>query len=83
MQKIDKCVKCGSGAIAQAGSADVYPTSTQSVRLRVDKSPDAVFLKKSVRSTFHAFVCSSCGYVEFYADDPKALYDAFRAAQQN
>jgi len=25
----------------------------------------------------------SCGYVEFYADDPQTLYDAFMAAQQD
>jgi len=61
----------------------MYPAADQAVRLRVDKDPRAFLLKKSVRSAFHAFVCSSCGYAEFYADDPKGLYDAFLASQQD
>ncbi len=51
--------------------------------VRVDAKPSAVIFKNSVRSALHAFVCSSCGYVEFYADTPKQLYDAFLAAQQD
>lgn len=53
------------------------------LQLRVDAKPSAMILKKSVRSKLHAYVCSSCGYVEFYADDPKALYDAFLASQED
>ena len=59
----------------QAGEIDL--------QLRVDARPTAVILKKSARSKLHAFVCSSCGYVEFYADDPKELYDAFLASQED
>ena len=51
------------------------------VSLRVDADPTAMFLKKSVRSIFHAEVCSACGYVEFYADNPAELLAAFRDAQ--
>jgi len=36
-----------------------------------------------VVTTLHGFVCSACGCVEFYVDDPKALYDAFLAAQED
>ena len=84
MSRVEKCAKCGSTAIAQrAMVADRSQTSEYDLKLRVDAAPDAMMFKKSARSTVHAYVCSSCGYVEFYADDPKALYDAFLAAQQD
>jgi len=53
----------------------------QSLNLRVDADPAAIVFKKSVRSIMHAEVCSSCGYIEFYADDPAALMDAFVKSQ--
>jgi hypothetical protein len=53
------------------------------LQLRVDAKPSAMFLKKSTRSKLHAYVCSSCGYVEFYVDDPKELYDAFLSSQED
>lgn len=84
MGKLDKCSKCGSTAVAQRVMvADRNQNFEYDLKLRVDAAPDAMMFKKSARSTVHAYVCSSCGYVEFYADDPKALYDAFLAAQQD
>ena len=84
MRQIDKCSKCGSASVAQrAMVVDRTDSGELEFHLRVDAKPSAMILKKSVRSALHAFVCASCGYVEFYADDPKALYDAFLAAQQN
>jgi hypothetical protein len=53
------------------------------LNLREDAKPSALVFKNSTRSVLHAFVCSACGYVEFYVDDPKDLYDAFIAAQQD
>ncbi|HWH61147.1 MAG TPA: hypothetical protein VN682_26220 [Terriglobales bacterium] len=84
MRAVDKCTKCGSGAIAQrAMVVDRTDSGELALQLRVDANPEALVFKKSSRCGVHAFVCSSCGYVEFYADDPKALYDAFLAAQQD
>src|SRR5436305_14929570 len=83
MTRVDKCAKCGSSAVVQrAMVADRTQGGEIDLQLRVDARPSAVVLKKSARSKLHAYVCCSCGYVEFYADDPKTLYDAFLAAQQ-
>ncbi len=82
--RMDKCNKCGSSAIVpRAMVADRNQNADYDLKLRVDAEPSAMVFKQAVRSAVHAFVCSSCGYVEFYADDPKALYDAYLAAQQN
>jgi len=85
VNKVEKCSKCGSSAIAQRTMvADRAMRNVEyDLRLRVDAHPSAFMLKESVRSKLHAYVCGSCGYVEFYVDDPKALYDAFLAAQQD
>jgi len=84
MSRVDKCAKCGSSAVAQRAMAvDRTDAGELDLQLRVDAKPSAILLKKSTRSKLHAFVCGSCGYVEFYADDPKALHDAFLAAQED
>ena len=84
MAKADKCSKCGSTAIVpRAMVADRNQNMEYDLRLRVDAQPSAMVFKQAARSAIHACVCSSCGYVEFYADDPQALYDAFLAAQQD
>jgi predicted nucleic-acid-binding Zn-ribbon protein len=84
MVRVEKCAKCGSSTIAQRAMAvDRTDAGELDLQLRVDAKPSAMILKKSARSKLHAYVCSSCGYVEFYADNPKALYDAFLSAQQD
>lgn len=84
MARADKCSKCGSSAIVpRAMVADRNQNMEYDLKLRVDAQPSAMVFKQAARSAIHACVCSACGYVEFYADDPKALYDAFLAAQQD
>jgi hypothetical protein len=63
--------------------ADRTDAGELSLQVRVDAKPSAMIFKNSVRSELHAFVCASCGFVEFYVDDPKTLYDAFLASQHN
>lgn len=84
MAKAEKCSKCGSTAIVpRAMVADRNQNGEYDLRLRVDAQPSAMVFKHAARSAVHACVCSSCGYVEFYADDPQTLYDAFLAAQRD
>jgi hypothetical protein len=61
--------------------ADFTNQGERDLQIRVDRDPSAIILKKSVRSSVHAFVCSSCGFVEMYADNPHDLYEAFVAAE--
>ncbi len=82
MPRVEKCVKCGTTAIVhRAMVVHRNESQEQSLNLRVDADPAAIVFKKSVRSIMHAEVCSSCGYIEFYADDPAALMDAFVKSQ--
>jgi len=48
---------------------------------RVDGDPAALVLKDSARSKIHAYICSSCGYTELYADNPNELRSASEAAK--
>ena len=84
MRKMEKCSKCGSSAIVpRAMVVDKNQNMEYDLKLRVDAQPSAMLFKQAARCAIHASVCSSCGYVEFYADDPQTLYDAFLAAQPN
>jgi hypothetical protein len=48
----------------------------------VDRHPDRGRLERSVSTGIHAAVCGSCGFVEFYANQPGELYDVYlRAAR--
>lgn len=82
MRKVEVCAKCGSSAIVHRAMV-VHRNENQkdSLNLRVDANPAAMVFKKSVRSIMHAEVCSACGYIEFYADDPAALFSAFSESQ--
>ena len=83
MAKTDKCNECGSSAIVpRAMVADRNQNMEYYLKLRVDAQPSAIMFKQAARSAIHACVCSSCGYLEFYADDPQTLYDAYLAAQR-
>ena len=84
MPNVEKCAKCGSSAIAhRVMVVDHDQTIEENLNLRVDARPRALFLKKSALSILHAEACSACGYTEFYADDPGALFEAFSQIQDS
>jgi len=56
--------------------------SHQPVDLRVDAHPNAVFLKKSSYAELIARVCGSCGYAEFFVEEPELLLEAWRTSQE-
>jgi len=37
------------------------------------RKPDALVFKGEKETTVSAWVCASCGYIEFYADDPSTI----------
>lgn len=76
MKSTNKCPKCGSSDIATDAKAidrgGMYNTEWE-LSVATFKKPEAlVFNEKSV-SPLSAWVCLSCGYVEFYADSPEQL----------
>jgi predicted nucleic-acid-binding Zn-ribbon protein len=76
MKHTNKCPKCGSSdVIADAMAIDRSHANTLTPELTVAtfRKPNAVLFKGQQATTLSAWVCADCGFVEFYADSPKAL----------
>lgn len=73
-----ECIKCGSNKIIpnakvlDRGHLNVPSDLTVSV----DQNPNALIFKDRIYSGVFAKICGECGFLEFYAKDPKALYEA-------
>ena len=73
-----RCLKCGSDSsipgvrVIDRGDAN----GREPLELGVTTKPDAVLFKGEVRVQTVARVCGDCGFVEVYATDPAALWDA-------
>lgn len=70
--KSGECPKCGSQEVLP----DVriidrgYPVDGE-LRVEAQARPMALILKGKTKSTLRAWLCGSCGYVEFYSMDPE------------
>ncbi len=73
-----RCLKCGSDAmipdvrVVDRGQNNYRHESELGLQAR----PDAILFKHEVRVGTWAQVCGDCGFVEMYAADPPALWDA-------
>ena len=74
-----RCLKCGSDAVVPGvrvidrgdGNSRRHPHE-----VGLATNPDAVLFKGEVRVATTARVCGDCGFVEVYATDPGAIWDA-------
>ncbi len=72
------CLRCGSDSIIP----DVRPVDRGEANARyvtevgIVTNPAALMFKGEVRSETRAQVCADCGFVEVYAVDPEALWNA-------
>ena len=80
MKHTNKCPKCGSSdVIADVKAIDRSPGRNESsprapeLTVATFRKPDAVLFTGQQVTTLSAWVCADCGFVEFYADSPKAL----------
>ena len=75
MKKTGRCPKCDSTSLVKDAKAvdRGHAGSEAELTVATQRRPDALVFKGTVRSTLSAWVCLGCGYVEYYADDPKAL----------
>lgn len=75
MKRTNKCPKCGSrDVIADAKAIDRAHYSAQTdLSVATFSKPDAMLFKGQLTTTLSAWVCTDCGYLEFYADDPKSI----------
>lgn len=73
-----RCLKCGSDAVIP--NVQVIDRGDANARKPLDlglaTKPDARVFKGEVRVQTTASVCGDCGFVEVYATDPAALWDA-------
>jgi predicted nucleic-acid-binding Zn-ribbon protein len=71
-----KCPKCGSAKqIRGVRAIDHEPGIFKSaLRLSVYEEPFGL-LKIPVEFYTHTRVCGSCGYIEWYVDDPQQLWE--------
>jgi predicted nucleic-acid-binding Zn-ribbon protein len=78
-----KCPKCGSSAvIPEVRIIDHgHYNAALDLSATVYTNPEAWVFKGAVSHRFKARVCGSCGYTEFYVEDPQTLLAAFRQAR--
>ena len=70
MKKTGKCPKCGgTEVIPNAKAIDRGDDNWQhKMCVATFRKPDALIFKQKQQTTVSAWVCSTCGYIEFYAD---------------
>ncbi len=79
------CAKCGSEKLiwdATAIDRGDY-NSEGELSVGVDEKPSALIFKQRMRSNVSAVVCGECGYIEFYAENPEILYQAYQNRAEN
>ena len=54
-----------------------------SLRVAVARKPEALIFKSEEKIDTYARVCGECGFVELFAEDPLALYEAYLIATKN
>jgi predicted nucleic-acid-binding Zn-ribbon protein len=85
-EKMDpKCIKCGSAKIIPlVKMIDQGEASDGSLKALVAyTNPEAWVFKRAIYAKLNANICGECGYTELIAEDPAALYDAYRKAKRS
>lgn len=78
-----RCSRCGSEEVVprvrviERDAGD----SRQDVQVEVQRRPNALLFKRPERCSVFARLCGACGYLELYADMPRALHAAYLQAE--
>ncbi|CAN5524914.1 hypothetical protein BH10ACI1_BH10ACI1_23320 [soil metagenome] len=73
------CTKCNSEKIVpNAQVLDEGQYASGYLKIAVDENPDALFFKSRTQNNVKVFVCGDCGFIEFYAESPQTLYEAYQ-----
>lgn len=75
MKRTNQCPKCGSSDIITDAKAIDRGDGNCELEMSIAtfRNPGAFIFRGKQKTTVSAWVCTACGYVEFYADQPKAL----------
>jgi predicted nucleic-acid-binding Zn-ribbon protein len=77
MKDTSICPKCECKEIITDAKAIDRDSGTEfDLSVATFQYPNAVIFKGKHESKISAYICSRCGYVEFYADDVKTLKEA-------
>jgi len=71
-----RCPKCA--ATERIPDVELPTYGVVSIMAKVDRHPNAVFMKGATTSAIRAVVCGQCGFMEFYAVEPGELLSAYR-----
>jgi predicted nucleic-acid-binding Zn-ribbon protein len=77
MKKSGVCPKCSCVEIikdAKVLDKGHYSVETE-LQIATDKNPEALWFKGRKRTNVSAWVCTECGYIEFYADAAPSIAD--------
>ena len=77
MSSYHRCSKCNSDHMIDG--AYVADAQGPRVVVGVERHPDKGRLTHVVSTQIHASLCGSCGFIEFYANRPGELYDAYHS----
>lgn len=53
------------------------------LHIAFDEDPNALIFKNRTNSAVKVSVCGDCGYLEFYAESPQAIYQAYQNMLKN
>jgi predicted nucleic-acid-binding Zn-ribbon protein len=74
MKQSHRCPKCQSTSIiANVTPLDASDSGYREAELAVYARPTALVFTGKQSTTMSAWVCDDCGFVEFYAANPKVL----------
>ncbi len=73
MKRSGKCPKCGGTHVIPGAKAIDGSNSQFEMTVAVFRNPDALFFKGKQQSSLVGYICSDCGYTEFYAESPAAF----------
>jgi predicted nucleic-acid-binding Zn-ribbon protein len=74
MKQSHRCPKCQStDIIGDVRPLDRTDDGTYTAQLATYRNPGAMLFRGAQKTPLRAWVCAECGFVEFYAEDPKVL----------
>ena len=73
MKQTGKCQKCDCTEVIADAMAIVRGFAQAEMTVAKYRKPGANLFKQQQETTVSAWVCSACGYIEYYADHPDKI----------
>lgn len=81
---MQSCLKCNSEKIIpNAMVLDTGQYAEGYLQIAFDEHPDALVFKQRMKSAVRVNVCGNCGYLEFYAEQPGLIFQAYQNMLNN